>query len=455
MKQSVRKIAIILLLGLCVGNSVNAQTLTKYAKQKQQEVLERQRVEKQKYEEACQIGTLTALENYAKLYPNSKYIKEINNRISDFSLWTSAKSKNTLTSYSQYLEQSKYKTFEKEARYAIAELESQEMWNSIKFSKDKNALKNFISKYPNSSCKNKVQNRICELEAEEFYKNGDLLNALSKFDEAGGKYSINIANKTAYDKCKEYQDYQNVVSEADCEAFLKRYPNSTYYNEISNKLAISKASSMSIFSTEYTFNEVLAYAKDETTRNTVKRYIEIKKDSYKKYKRRERKNRIMANGGYVQFGLEFGDFGLNTFLSDRYLNIFYYNVGVSVKIGNNRSPVQFEVGLKPGIFAYDFYDRYASGGEFADATYKFHMPIYTKLKLNVCSVGSKCKLYTAGIATYNAIKVKYVENDFSAGGGIGFAWKKWDWFTIYYKQDVSDKYSLGNKFLGTSLVYYL
>lgn len=455
MKQDIIKITIILFLSLCVDNSVYAQTLTKYAKWKQQEVLERHRVEKQKYEEACQIGTLTAFENYAKLYPNGKYIKEINNRIADFSLWSDAKLINSLDSYTQYLEQSKYKIFEKDARLAITEFESQKMWNKIKASEDKEVVKNFISQYPNSSFKNRAQNRICELEGVELYKSGELMAALYKFVEAGGKSNISSANQQLYDKCKEYKDYKNIVSEADGDAFLRNYPHSIYYNEVSNKLAMSKASSMSMFSSEYTFNEVLTYAKDETTRNIVKRYIEEKKAAYRKYVRQMRNGRIMANGGYVKFGLELCDFGLNTFLSDRYLNIFYYNVGVSVKAGNYRSPIQFEIGLKPGVFAYDYYDKDASGGEFADATYKFHMPIYAKLKLNVCFVGNRCKLYVAGIATYNAIKVKNLENDFSVGGGLGFAWKKWDWFTLYYKQDVSDKYNLGNKFLGTSFVYYL
>jgi outer membrane protein assembly factor BamD (BamD/ComL family) len=455
MRVNFYKTIFILVIGLCINSYVDAQTLTKYAKQKQQEIVERQRIEKQKYEEACQKGTLSAFQEYAKLYPNGKYITEINNRIEDFSLWSSAKSNNTVSGYTQYLQQSKYKTFDKEAQSAITELKSEERWNVIKPSGNIDDIREFINQYPNSSCKDEAQKRICELEGVEYFKNGNLLDALKKFDEAGGRYLISSTNHSIYDKCKEFQDYKNISSETDCETFLKKYPQSVYYNEVSNKVALAKASSMSIFSTEYTFNDVLSYAKDDVTRNEVKRYIEIKKDSYRKYERNERKNRIMANGGYVQFGFELIDFGLNTFVSDRYLNILYYNVGASVKVGNYKAPIQFEVGIKPGVFAYDYYDSDDSGGEFADATYKFHMPVYAKLKVNICSVGSSCKLYAAGLATYNAIKVKDIENDFSVGGGLGFAWKRWDWLTLYYKQDVSDKYNFGNKFLGTSLVYYL
>ena len=444
-----------LVLGLNVCSNVQAQNLTEYAKQTKQEYAEKQRVEKQKYEEACQGGSLSALQEYAKLYPKGKYIDDVNNRIEEFSLWFSAKSTNTLSAYEQYLRQSKYKLFEKDAQSAITELNSQERWNAIRSSDNIDTIRGFLTEYPNSSCKENAQNRISELEALNFYKRGDLLTALDKFDKAGGRDNLYSANQTAYDECKEFYDYKCIVSELDCELFLEKYPRSAYCDDVSNKLAIKKAESLSIFSTEDTFNEILSYAKDATTRDVVQRYIEETKKSYTKYKRQERRSRIMANGGYVKFGLEFADFGMNCFVSDRYLDILYYNVGLSVKFGNYRSPVQFELGLKPGVFAYDFYDSDDSYDEFENATYKFHMPIYAKLKINVCSAGSSCKFYIAGIAAYNAVKVKSVENDYSVGGGLGVAWKRWDWFTLYYKQDVDDKYKFGSKFLGTSFVYYL
>ena len=84
MRVNFHKTIFMLVMVLCINSHVDAQTLTKYAKQKQQEIVERQRIEKQKYEEVCQKGTLSAFQEYAKLYPNGKYITEINNRIEDF-----------------------------------------------------------------------------------------------------------------------------------------------------------------------------------------------------------------------------------------------------------------------------------------------------------------------------------------------------------------------------------
>ena len=169
----------------------------------------------------------------------------------------------------------------------------------------KDALENFISQYPNSSRKKDAQRKICELEGMELYKNKDLLGALKKFDQAGGRYGIALANQPAYDKCKEYYDYTNSHSVAQYISFLQKYPNSAYYNKVSNKVAISKAASLTIYSSKEYYDEALSYAKDKDTREAVERYIKKVKDSHREYKRTMRGNRIMVNGGYVQFGVNF------------------------------------------------------------------------------------------------------------------------------------------------------
>lgn len=184
--------------------------------------------------------------------------------------------------------------------------------------------------------------------------------------------------------------------------------------------------------------------------------------SYKKNKRQQRHNRVMANGGYVKFGLEIMDFGIGTYgLSSKSNDVMalYYNIGASVKFGNYMAPVQLEIGAKPGVvytsydtYVYDSYYNYSYGHK--ESKSFFHMPVFTKLKINICTINiNGSKFYIAGIGTYNAIRDKNFENEFSAGGGLGFAWKKWDWFT-YYKQDIENKLSIDTKYIGTSFVRY-
>ena len=495
---------------LCLlSNITNAQTLTNYARQRNQELAERQRMEQVNYEKACKEGTLAAYneyltmypkgkfvqdvqsriaviekkneqdmydyatkvetvqsyEAYLKKYPNGRYAQEARGRLQDMELWKKAKSANTIAAYRSYLSTSNNKSFAQLANASIANLESQEAWNSIKHSSSKSVIENFIQKYPNSSCLVDAQKRLSELIAVELYAQGDLQRAYEKFEAAGGRYSLESSNRSKYDDCLEYVEYKKLNSyskESDLLAFLKKYPSSRYYNQISNLVAIAKAKKFSMYASSNSFNEALSYAKDKTTKNIVQNYIDSTKRSYNQYKRQQRHNRVMSNGGYVKFGLELMDFGITTnsfsYESDNVMTL-YYNIGASVKFGNYKSPIQFEVGIKPGFVAADYtsyehssYD-YSYNYEMEETKRFFHMPVFAKLKLNICSSGNS-KFYIAGLGTYNAVRDKQFENEYSVGGGAGFAWKKWDWFTLYYKQDLENKYNSNDKFIGTSFVYY-
>lgn len=495
--------------GICFD--ANAQTLKNYAKQRNQELAERQRMEKTNYEKTCQKNTLAAYNEYLSMYPKGKYVQDVRKRVAeierkneqelydyaakvetaqayeaylkkypsgrfaqeargrleDMELWKKVKSVNTIAAYRNYLSTSKNKSFAQLANDAITDLESKDAWNTIKQSSSKSVIENFIQKYPKSSCLPEANKRLNELTAIELYGQGDLQRAYDKFEAAGGRYSIEYSNRSKYDECLEYVEYKKLNSytkESDLLAFLKNYPSSKYYDQVSNMVAIAKAKNFSMYASSYTFNEAMFYAKDKTTKSTVQSYIDNTKKSYSQYKRQQRHIRVMANGGYVKFGLEIMDFGISTkgWASDSEdVMTIYYNIGASVKFGNYKSPIQFEVGIKPGIvaakYSYYEYDSYGYDYEYSYETSEtktfFHMPVYAKLKLNICDAG-RSKFYIAGLGTYNAVRDKLFENEYSVGGGAGFAWKKWDWFVLYYKQDLENEHHFDDKFIGTSFVYY-
>ena len=491
--------------GMCFD--ANAQTLKNYAKQRNQELAERQRMEKTNYEKACQKNTLAAYNEYLSMYPKGKYVQDVRKRVAeierkneqdlydyaakvetaqayeaylkkypngrfaqeargrleDMELWKKAKSANTIAAYRNYLSTSKNKSFAQLANDAITDLESKDAWNAIKQSSSKSVIENFIQKYPKSSCLPEANKRLNELTAVELYGQGDLQRAYDKFEAAGGRYSIEYSNRSKYDECLEYVEYKKLNSytkESDLLAFLKKYPSSRYYDQVSNMVAIAKAKNFSMYASSYTFNEAMSYAKDKTTKNTVQSYIDNTKKSYSQYKRQQRHKRVMANGGYVKFGLEIMDLAFAGTTSGEGQSTMYYNMGLSVKFGNYKAPVQFEVGIKPGVVHTEFeswyhgsYYDYDYGYETSETKTFFHMPVYAKLKLNICDAG-RSKFYIAGLGTYNAVRDKQLENEYSLGGGAGFAWKKWDWFALYYKQDLENDYHLEDKFIGTSFVYY-
>ena len=500
------------LLMLCnISHTAYAQTLTKYAKQRNQELADRKLKEKANYEKACNVGTLEAYNEYLSMYPKGKYVQDIKSRIAtlerkkeqeyydyackvettqalqiyidkypngqfvqeargkieDMELWKKTKAENTIAAYRNYLNTSQNKSYAQLANDAITDLESKDAWNLIRTSSSKEAIESFMKKYPKSSCLPDAKKRLDELKAVEQYEQGNLKQAYELFESAGGKYAIEVSNRSKYDESLEYVDFTKLSSssaESDLLAFLKKYPSSKYFDKVSNMVAISKAKGFSMFASSYNFNEALSYAKDKETRNTVQSYIDNTKRSYSQYKRHQRHNRVMANGGYVKIGWEVMDFGIAGFSSgDKGQKSLYYNMGLSVKFGNYKSPVQFEIGIKPGVLYsqysiskyYDSYYGYGSSYSYKETENKtmFHMPVYAKLKLNICDAG-KSKFYIAGLGTYNAVRDKNYENEFSAGGGLGFAWKKWDWFALYYKQDIENKIKIEDKFLATSIVCY-
>ena len=248
------------------------------------------------------------------MYPKGKYATDVKNRIEDYNQWSEAVKTNTIEAYNNYIDSSKFKSFKENAIEAITELQSVDKWKSIQSSKNIAEIEMFMKTYPKSSCIDSAQKRIHELNGVDFYLANDLINAYQEFNKAGGKYTLEQVNQSKFDECQEYWDYNNLTSYSTEEkllSFLRKYPSGKYSNEISNRIAISKAKSFTMYSGDITFNEALGYAKDETTKNLVKRYVESSKRAYSQHKKQMRKARVKANGGYVQFGLELLDFGWN------------------------------------------------------------------------------------------------------------------------------------------------
>lgn len=163
----------------------HAQTLQDRHKLEQQRAAERQRVERQNYERACQNGTLEAFKEYLRMYPNGKFVSDINNRIADYDLWSKAKAANTIDAYSNYIRNSRFKSYIEEANEAIVELQSIAVWQTVKGSDNIKDVESFIQEFPKSSLAPTAKKRIHELRAVTFYKSGDYIRAYGEFNEAG------------------------------------------------------------------------------------------------------------------------------------------------------------------------------------------------------------------------------------------------------------------------------
>lgn len=451
------KVQILLSLLLCsvTFGQLQAQKLTEYAKQRQQEIADRIRVEQKYYNDACSINTLEAYEGYLKRYPQGKYVIDINKRISDYALWEMAKKANTIYAYDEYIIKSEYRFFVKEANVEIEKLKSIAYWNGMKNTADMDSISVFILKYPNSPVLSEAKRRMRELKALKLHEQGNLVMAYKEFLEAGGRDVVASNNRKIYDECEEYYLYKQLSADSPenmLSSFIAKFPSSTHRSTVSNWLAVSKAKKFTLWSSETTFSDAMMYATNDITKRIVRGYANDCRRSYKRYKKRNRKVQHDRNGKLVQFGFELIDVGFNPTSyddTDSYIDIvYYYNIGFGLKIGNFADPVQFEVGAKLGWVGYTVWHDYDD-----ETGAKFHMPLYAKLKINLSSVGTSCKWYLSAIGYYNSLRNEFLENEYALSGGMGFAWKHWD-CSMFYKADLNNKYSLDNDYLGMSLSYY-
>ena len=429
----------------------------------QAEAEKKSREERQAYESACRSNSRQTLESFLYNYPYSQYASDVKERIQDLELWSRASQANTVSSYQEYLYTSKILSNQDEAQKRINDLRANQEWERIRYSSNQYDFEQFITSYPNSPHKSDASKRIHELKGLRYYNSGNLQSAYDEFNLAGGRYALDYSNRSKYNDCEEYVDYTKLSSyssESDLSSFLSKYPTSKYRKEIMNALAIAKARNLSIYSGDYQYNEALSYAQDKETRSIVKGYIKnikkVRKNSNKQY--RPSIGNHIKNNDLFSLGIDLWDIGTNVLSSadSRYWHTIFYDFALSLRIGNYKSPVSFEAGIRPGWL------RWVSTSDdeglfYNDADTKFHMPVFAKLKVNLFEAWGGKKFYLNCAGFYHALRHESLEPKFSAGGGFGFAGEHWDWQILYYRQGVDNDYIYNKsdmRYWGTSLGYF-
>lgn len=74
------------LLGILASSYANSQTLSDYARKHKEKQIEKLRVEKEAYDNACEYGTIDALREFIEYYPKSKFVQEANAKIREIEL---------------------------------------------------------------------------------------------------------------------------------------------------------------------------------------------------------------------------------------------------------------------------------------------------------------------------------------------------------------------------------
>lgn len=107
-----------------------------------------------------------------------------------------------------------------------------------------------------------------------------------------------------YQELKEARELSEILqseSETKVSAFLQTLPyNSVHRDEVSNRLAILKATNLTLFSSKYSMDDAMSFAKDSQTRAIVKQYIDSVKICVSHMKR-DKEHYLDKNGGKIEF----------------------------------------------------------------------------------------------------------------------------------------------------------
>lgn len=422
-------------------------------------------------------------EDFLKKYPNSPYASEIRARVSELKLWNNAKGINTLDSYQNYLNSSKFGRFNRQAVSAMAQLEElavEQAWNAACITNTIAAYENFIQNNPDAPQVAQARNRINVLKVDKAWeelKNTESAEEIEIFisqnpdfdriDYAKSRYHalkmsdyfdqnlIDMASKEldlisdttaipesgqfAYNIVNEYNRFKKLSpssSESDLMSFLRTYPTSSYQGEVRNYVALSKASKFNTSSTKEDYDMALSYATGKT-REAVLAAQKANDKNISYQKALERKQRRNWNGGWMGLVIEYLDASWN---GRTEAGLFRYDFGIKFRVGNYADRVQFAVGVKPGVGVWDFkgnleVDEYGYEKEKSSAF--FEMPIEAELKLNLCKTGYSTWMYLDGRFDYNVIREKKVQRPMGFRAGLGWGGHSWD-FVMYYGMELGD-----------------
>jgi len=437
--------------------------LTKFPKSSHRDEAKGYITEIDLWDNACSKNTIEAYQNYLNTTQLNWHSLDASENITylqkarDKAAWDKVTDVGTIEAYVNFIADNPESPYVEDAQTALAQLKQDAAWTAALNSGNLADYEKFVSEFPEAEQKEEAEKKIHELKGQVYYSVGKLNEAYEEFSKAG-RDSLTPANYAAFVECKEYSEFSALniyCSEDSLNWFIKGHPNSKYIPQVQNYLAIVKARNLSNYATEYTYKQIRALASDKTTRLIVDNYISANRNNQKRLKSIERRLEREKNGGLLNMGLKFLDFGWNGKGSGE--NIICYDLGLYLRFGNFADRVQFSVGLEPGLVAYneDYIYSYTE-----DMTTAFHMPISANLKVNLFKMGESARFFVFGKYQYNAVRAEEAEAKQAWSAGFGFSWKHFDW-SFYYRQDMGKPESSGGytsdsrpHFFGTTMTVY-
>ncbi len=438
--------------------------LTKFPKSSHRDKAKGYITEIDLWNNALSKNTIEAYQNYLNTTQLYWYSNDASENITylqkarDKAAWDKVTDLGTIEAYEKFLADNPESPYVEDAQTALAQLKRDAAWAAAVESGNLADYEKFVSEFPDAEQTEEAEKKIHELKGQVYYSVGKLNEAYNEFSKVG-RDNLTPTNYAAFVECEEYSEFSALniyCSEDSLNWFIKGHPNSKYVPQVKNYLAIVKARNLSDYASEYKYDEARALATDEKTRQTVEGYITANRNAQKERERQRRRWRREENGGLLNIGLKFIDFGWNG-KADEDEVILNYNFGLYLRLGNYADWVQLAVGVEPGmLFYYEDFSR-----DYSDKmTTKFHMPISANLKLNLFKMKENSRFFVFGKYQYNAVRAEDAEAKQAWSAGFGFSWKHFDW-SFYYRQDMgkpdrSGGYTSDSRphFFGTTMTAY-
>lgn len=395
----------------------------------------------QAYVDACNAGTISSLETFISKYPNSEYVSQAKKRIEDYNMWKKAKEQNTISAYNTYLSSSSILAYKDDANKAIKNIQAEIEWNNCKNSNDEEIFNAFIQSYPSSSYINQAKYRLNILKGEKYYASNNYTLAYSYLKDANNYQTLSGAPAQHFKAINDRKEFDDVISSSDIEK-VKKYLNtlsssSPYYNPTSNRLAALLGASLSTYSSEYSMNEAMSYAKDDDTKALVKRYI-TKVESDKAYYEHQRKVAARKAWWKNRFMM-----GWNVFHLDYMDDIMGVGTGIKFRFGRWSDPVNLLFGAEYSYLKNSDSDDDYYWDESAVETVAHAVEVPIGLRFNLFKIGTYSRFY---IGCNAAFGFNFDEGDYfevnkqtlSIEPQVGFASNNFD-FGIYYKKYLKDQ----------------
>lgn len=396
--------------------------------------------ELQAFNDACSQATPFALQSFISKYPKSEKVNDAKNRLQDYKLWHVASSKNTLDAYNDYLSKSVLKAYQNEAYIAINKLSEEKEWNNCKDGTNEEKISAFITLYPNSVHVGQAKYFLNIIRGEKNYASGYNYTAYEYYKNADAYKTLTGVPAIHYQELKEARELSEILqseSETKVSAFLQTLPyNSVHRDEVSNRLAILKATNLTLFSSKYSMDDAMSFAKDSQTRAIVKQYIDSVKNMRKSYEKRQR---ALSRQEWWEDRVSVG---WNIVHVDYLNDCMGIGSGMKLKLGKWSDAINFIVGIEYSYHLYinPDYDDYSYD---EDETYPIahQISIPVGLRFNTFSLGSKYKLFIGCNAVFgfniacgdDILKEVVNKNNIAVEPQIGVGSRYFD-FGIYYMQ---------------------